>query len=303
MDEIKKETGPEESRARGLLIDVAAYIAAFAAGAVPFLRIDNILAATAAFTLTATIVLFVVSVFAGDVSVYDPYWSVAPFVIILANVLKYRLWNVNSAILLILIGIWALRLTSNWYVTYQGLGHEDWRYAMYRERYSPPVFQLISFFGLQLVPTLVVYAGLVSAVFSIQRETFAPLSVFGAIIMLAAVYLEFISDRAIHRFLREHPGEHRTCDISVWRYSRHPNYLGEMSFWAGMYLYFAALCPEIWYMGLGFLTIELLFLFVSIPMMEKHNAHRREDYAAYRARTSRLFLLPERKNTIEGERK
>ena len=291
----REEAGRRESRTRGLVLDVIAYAAAFAAGAVPFLRIGNMLAATAALTVTATIVLFAVSVFAGDVSVYDPYWSVAPFVILLADILKYRLFNGNAAILLALVGIWAFRLTSNWYVTYQGLGHEDWRYAMYREKYSPLSFQVISFLGLQFVPTAVVYAGLVSAVLSIQRETIAPLSMIGAAVMLAAVLLEYVSDRAVHRFLRDHREERRTCDISVWRYSRHPNYLGEMSFWAGMYLYFLALCPEIWYMGLGFLLIEALFLFVSIPMMEKHNTERRPDYADYQRRTSRLFLLPSRK--------
>ena len=56
--------------------------------------------------------------------------------------------------------------------------------------------------------------------------------------MLLAILLEFLSDRAIHRFLREHRGERKTCNISVWKYSRHPNYLGEMSFWTGLYIYF-----------------------------------------------------------------
>ncbi len=288
--------GAENTRRKGLLIDIVAYAAAFAVAAVPFQRIENSFAATAAFTAAATAVLFVVSVVFADVSVYDPYWSVAPFVMLLANMLKYRLWNVNAILLLIVIGIWACRLTANWYAAYKGLGREDWRYAMYREKYPPLVFQLISLTGLHFVPTIAVYAGFVSALFSIREARFAPLSVVGIAVMLAAVLLELVADRAIHRFLREHGQAHRTCDCSVWKYSRHPNYLGEMSFWTGLYLYFAALCPEKWYLGLGFLLIVALFLFVSIPMMERHNLERRADYAAYKAKTSMLLLLPEKKS-------
>ncbi|MBR4768061.1 MAG: DUF1295 domain-containing protein, partial [Lachnospiraceae bacterium] len=223
------------------------------------------------------------------------YWSVAPPVMILANMIKYRLWNVNAFLLLGIILIWSVRLTGNWAVTYKGIGHEDWRYAMYREKYSPFVFQLISFFGLQFVPTAVVFAGLIGALFAIRETAFSSLSLIGLALMGCAVLLEFVSDRAIHRFLREHRGERKTCDVSVWKYSRHPNYLGEMTFWTGMYVYSAAACPSEWVKGLGFISILLLFLFVSIPMMEKHNLSRRPDYAAYRAKTSMLFLLPNRK--------
>ena len=283
-----------KEKTKGLLLDVAIYVFAFVIALMPFIFIDDILAATAVFTAVATVVVFIFSVIFADVSIYDPYWSVAPVIMMLADMIKYGLWNVNAIILLIVIGVWSIRLTANWFITYKGLGKEDWRYAMYRKKHSFFLFQFISFTGLHFIPTIVVYLGLVSAVFAIQTETFSPLSLIGVIVMLAAVYLEFIADRSIHGFLREHRGEKKTCNVSVWKYSRHPNYLGEMSFWTGLYLYFLATCPTIWYKGLGFISIIVLFLIVSIPMMEKHNLSRREDYAEYKAKTSRLFLLPSR---------
>ena len=253
---------------KGMLADVAIYAVAFAIGAVPFYMIGNMFIAAAVFTALATVLVFAASCALKDVSVYDPYWSVAPVVILLLCMIKYGYWNV---------------------------GQEDWRYAQYRQKCSKPVFYLISFFGLHFVPTVVVYLGLVSGLLSIQQTRFAPLSIIGIAVMLGAVLLELLSDTAIHKFLREHRGEKRTCDISVWRYSRHPNYLGEMSFWTGMYIYFVPLYPDKWYLGLGFLTIIALFLSVSIPMMEKHNMERRVDYAEYRSRTYVLLLLPPKK--------
>lgn len=296
MDANNKSKHGSEYK-KGLIIDAVAYLCAFGVGAVPFAFIGNIFAAVAAFTAAATLVIFVVSVVFKDVSIYDPYWSVAPPVMLLAAMIKYGLWNVNAIIIFALVLLWSFRLTANWLLTYKGLGHEDWRYAKYRKEYNPFVFQLISFVGLQYVPTIVVYAGLTGGLFAAQQNAFAPLSVIGIVVMICAVFLAFLADSAIHKFLREHKGQGKTCNISVWRYSRHPNYLGEMSFWTGMYFYFVAVCPGIWYKGLGFLSIIALFLTVSIPMMEKHNMARRSDYSAYKAATSMLLLLPPRKST------
>lgn len=290
-----KEMKHEKGFVKGLIVDLVTYLGAFGVAVVPFIFIKNVFAAVAAFTAVATLIVYIVSIFFADVSIYDPYWSVAPPVMVLAVMIKYGWWNVNSFILLALILLWSLRLTANWLITYKGIGREDWRYAMYREKHSPVVFQLISFVGLHFVPTIVVYGGLVSGLFAMQITTFSYYSIIGIVVMVGAVVLAFLADRAIHKFLREHKGERRTCDISVWKYSRHPNYLGEMSFWTGLYAYFVAVCPEKWYMGLGFLSIIVLFLTVSIPMMEKHNASRRPDYAEYKARTSMLLLLPPKK--------
>ena len=248
------------------------------------------------FTSVATVITFIFSTLYKDVSIYDPYWSVAPLVMIVINMVKYHLWNINSIIILIVVFIWSCRLTGNWFITYKGLGYEDWRYAKYRNQCQPLVFQLISFFGLHFVPTIVVYFALLSSLISIQNESFNILSIIGVVISLSGVMLEIMADQAIHKFLEEHQGERKTCNISVWRFSRHPNYLGEITFWVGLNIYFIALNPSIWYYASGVILVILLFLFISIPLMEKHNMERRVDYNEYKDKTSMLLLLPNKKN-------
>lgn len=284
-----------KEKTKGVLIDTVIYLLAFGVALIPYFFIDNILISTAVFTGIATLFIFITSCIFKDVSIYDPYWSVAPPVMLLINMIRFNLWNVNSIIILSVVLIWAIRLTGNWFVTYKGLGKEDWRYAMYREKYPTFLFLVISFTGLHFIPTIVVYLGLISGLLVIQSDIFSYLSLIGVLVMLLAILLEFLSDRAIHRFLREHRGERKTCNISVWKYSRHPNYLGEMSFWTGLYIYFFFACMNIWYLGLGFLTIIILFLVVSIPMMEKHNLERRIDYTKYKEKTSMLLLLSPKK--------
>ena len=162
-----------KEKTKGVLIDAVVYLVAFGVAAVPFIFIENIFGATAAFTATATLVVFIASCIFSDVSVYDPYRSVAPPVMMIADMIKYRVFTVNAFFLLAVVLVWAVRLTANWYGTYRGIGHEDWRYAQYRERYSPLPFQVVSFFGFHLVPTLVVFGGVVYKIGQKVRLSFS----------------------------------------------------------------------------------------------------------------------------------
>ena len=281
---------------KGLLANATLYILAFAIALIPFCMIDNIFLAEAAFTATATFVIYIVTCFVPDTSLYDPYWSVAPPVMLIIAMIKYNYWSANAVILLSAFLIWSIRLTGNWVITYKGLLHEDWRYKMYRDKCTPFGFAVINFIGLQFVPTIVVYAGLIGAFHLIETDGFSLAVIPGITVMILGVSLEFVSDRAIHGFLKENNGQNKTCDVAIWHYSRHPNYLGEMTFWTGVFISFACVLPNIWYFGTGFLLIILLFLTVSIPMMEKHNMERRADYEEYKARTSVLIPLPNKKN-------
>lgn len=290
-----------QAKTKGLLVNLLLYAAAFAVGAVPFSLIDDLLLAEAVFTAAATMVIFIVTCFIPDTSLYDPYWSVAPVVMLLLAMVKYRLFSINAILFFVCVCLWSIRLTGNWALTYKGLCREDWRYRQFREKCSPVGFFFINFAGLQYIPTIVVYLGLVGGFGVLRTEGFDPRLLAGLAVMLIGVALELVSDRAIHRFLREHAGEGRTCDASIWRWSRHPNYLGELTFWLGVFLCYLLTGAGKWYLGLGFLSIFALFLFVSIPMMEKHNLERRSDYEAYRARTSVLIPLPPKKENRETD--
>lgn len=279
-------------KTKGLLFNTVLYAFAFAIGLFLFTKIDDIFLAEAILTASATLVIYIVTCFIPDTSLYDPYWSVAPVIMVLAAMLKYDLWSANGVIIFGVILIWSVRLSINWLTTYKGLLNEDWRYKKYRDKYNAFGFAIINFVGLQYVPTIVVYAGLIPAFFILQNKGFSWWIIPGVIITLTGIALEFFSDRAIHKFLKNNRGQNKTCNISLWKYSRHPNYLGEMTFWTGIFVSFVALNPSIWYFGLGFISIIMLFLFVSIPMMEKHNLERRVDYVEYQNKTSMLLLLP-----------
>lgn len=288
-----------KEKLEGLVINLFIYVLAFGLGLIPFIFIDSMIWSTFAFTMVATLVIFVFTCFIPDTSIYDPYWSVAPIVIVFNVMIKYGLFNMNAILFVLVVLFWGLRLTINWWHTYKGLCHEDWRYASYRNKLSKVKFFLVNLVGLQYVPTLVVFASLLPGLVMIQSSTFNPLIIIGLLVSIAGVVLEIISDRAIHRFLKEKASngskERTTCNVGPWKYSRHPNYLGEITFWFGIFVSFLLTSIQSWYLGLGFILMPLLFIFISIPLMEKHNKERRSDYLEYIRRTSMLLILPNKK--------
>ena len=222
-----------------------------------------------------------------NVSIYDPYWSVIPPAMFTAWALYKHCFMLPVLLLLVAVWWWGIRLTGNWVWTFKGIGHEDWRYTRYRETQSPFLFQVTNFFGLNMVPTLVVFAcmlpgfGLFEAAGPANALTWA-----GFAICLASATLQLVADTQIHRFRAAHPGA--VCDVGLWKRGRHPNYFGEVMMWWGVWLMYASLRGIDWLMLAPFAMTDL-FLFISIPMMERRQLARKPAYAAYRKRT-RLFI-------------
>ena len=89
---------------------------------------------------------------------------------------------------------------------------------------------------------------------------------------------------------RTEPGAH--MEEGLWRYSRHPNYFGEILFWISLWLFAMAASPEAWWTGIGALAMIVMFVFASVPMMEERSLARRPGYAEYIRRTSAFIPRP-----------
>lgn len=282
-------------KTKGLIFNLVVYLVAFLIALIPFFQIENLLLSELAFTVTATVVIYVISFIISDTSLYDPYWSVAPPVMLILAMIRWNYFYINGKILFLAVLTWSLRLTLNWINTYKGIGREDWRYGDFRKKLKKLPFELLNFIGFMMMPTLVTYAGMIGAFYIISDERKTASIYLGVFVMLLGVVLEHFADTAIHSFLETNRGSGLTCREGLWKYSRHPNYLGEMTFWTGIFIAYYSISPDTWIMGLGFMLIIAVFVFASIPLMEAHNLERRSDYAEYMKETSVLIpLLPKR---------
>lgn len=279
-------------KARALAAVTGIYLLAYAVGIALSRLVSGEIARYAVFDAAATVVVFVFSVLLGNSSVYDPYWSLTPMLMALCLFVSREALSVWHLVFLGAFLLWGLRLTWNWCTVFTDFSYEDWRYRMYRSTSSRLMWPVINFWGIHMVPTIVVFAGMLP-LFALTGGKADARILPGTALVLAGTALEFFADRAMHAFLRSGAAG-RTCRAGLWRYSRHPNYLGEMTVWVGTAAAMLPLAPEKWYLAAGALPVIALFNAVSVPLMEKRQRTRRADYADYCRETSRLLLLPPR---------
>jgi steroid 5-alpha reductase family enzyme len=232
--------------------------------------------------IAATIIVFLASMVFNNSSVYDPYWSIAPVPIaiyLILNPLSFNIGMVRQIIVLFLLLIWAIRLTYNCFSRWTDIRHEDWRYADIRHK-NGVLYWPISFFGFHLFPTIIVFAGCLSLypILSAGINRFGILDIIAVLITTAAIFIEARADYELKRFISKPENKGKIIDSGVWSHSRHPNYLGEVLFWWGLYIFALAANINYWWAIIGPVIITLLFVFVSVPMMDRHILKKRQDY-------------------------
>ena len=279
----------------GLLILLVIYVISFFAGLGSFLLLPNdmnIIFKILIADVVATIVIWIFGVILKTASIYDPYWSIQTPVIFLALMIYYGNYNVGTIIFFIFIMFWAIRLTGNFIITFNDITYIDWRYVNIKKQ-TGKLYQIVNLLGINMMPTLLVFlASLPAFYYVINGNEFDALNIIGLFIMGFATIIELISDLNMHKFQEIRTSKSEIIRVGLWKYSRHPNYFGEILFWYGVLLVFLIGNMDYWYVMFGALSINLLFMFISIPLAEKKLITYKDGYLEYQKTTRRLIPLP-----------
>lgn len=293
----KATSAAEIGKGRALYLIVLIYLAAGCAAYLTVLPLRNlhpILIAGIA-DVAATVVVFLFSAALNNSSVYDPYWSVIPVLIAvyyLAVSLPEEVLPVRQIIVMSAVVFWAVRLTLNWAIYWPGLNHEDWRYEDIRKK-SGNLYWVSSFLGIHFFPTVIVFFGCLSLYPALAEGSggFGGFDIAGIAVVCTALFFETSADITLHRFLKTRKDKKEVCRKGLWKVTRHPNYLGEVLFWWGLF-FFGTAAGFSWMILSGPVIVTFLFLFISIPMMERHMKASRSGYEEYRKSTSMFLPLP-----------
>jgi steroid 5-alpha reductase family enzyme len=187
----------------------------------------------------------------------------------------------------IMLGGWALRLAVHLFVHRVWGQPEEGRYRHLRARWGAAAGgRFFWFFEAQAV---LAWLFALPALVVLQTRS-GPLDgrdYLGLAIWLIAVAGELLADRQLERFKADPRHRGKTCQVGLWRYSRHPNYFFE---WLHWWAYVAMAWGSPW----GLLTLAapglmLLFLFkiTGIPATEAQALRSRgEEYRRYQRTTS-----------------
>tara|TARA_A100001388_G_scaffold256184_1_gene221142 strand:+ start:121 stop:984 length:864 start_codon:yes stop_codon:yes gene_type:complete len=242
-----------------------------------------------AWHIFATLIIFMFSNIHKNSSIYDPFWHVAPIPIVFYTADQSTLPVMELYLVLSAFLFWSLRLTYNWYLNWTNLDHEDFRYIDLKNNNRFLAF-INDLFGIHLIPTLIVNASLYPIYIALTSDSLSNLVYVGFILIIVAVTVQYISDDQMRKFRKDDKNFGKTMKYGLWKYSRHPNYFGEVSFWFGIYL-FALASGETSILLLACPMLMLaLFVFISCPMMDNRSLKKRSDYREYMKKTPQLFM-------------
>ena len=234
----------------------------------------------------------------GRNDIADVAWGLGFIVAAAVSLLAAGLYSPRGVLVSALVLVWGVRLAVHIHARNRGRG-EDRRYRQWREEWGR-WFVVRSFFQVFILQGLLLVLVAVPVIYANGSASvpFGLLDLAGMLVWLTGFGFEAIGDWQLLRFLRDPAQKGQLMTTGLWRYTRHPNYFGEVTLWWGVWLIVLSV-PGGWLTVIGPLTITLLILKVSgIPMLEK-GYEGRADFADYKRRTSAFFPLPPRRQ--EGE--
>jgi steroid 5-alpha reductase family enzyme len=245
---------------------------------------------SAVVAVAVQLVAFTAGVLRGRHDGVDVAWGFGFAAIAVAGFVIGR----GSWLVALLTVVWGVRLGSHILRRQVGAAPDQRYVDLLAGARHPLVKALLSVYLLQAVTMWFVSLPVQVAQW---RPAWTPWAVAGIVVWLAGFVFETVGDRQLTVFRQDRTSPDQVLDTGLWRYTRHPNYLGDACVWWGLYL-LACQSPWGWATVLSpLLMTYLLARGTGKPLMEEHLG-RRPGYAVYVARTSGFIPWPPRRPAV-----
>lgn len=186
----------------------------------------NIIITALAISLTINLVMFLIAYRLKSDKFTDITYASTFAVIALWSLAGSPDITLSSTILAAMILLWAIRLGS--FLLYRIVRRgKDSRFDNIRD----------SFFGFGkfwLFQAITVWVLMIPTVLSLNNGVnFGGLSIIGLVIWATGLSVESVADFQKARFAGISSNKDKWIESGIWKYSRHPNYFGEILVWLG----------------------------------------------------------------------
>lgn len=250
-----------------------------------------LLATTLLIALIINFILFLVAYRHQSDKLTDFAYALSFIVIVTSAYVVSGHRSIVSAVASLAVLIWALRLGGFLVYRIRKTGKD--------KRFNDIRHDFFKFLKFWLGQGIVAWFLLLPLLFvsSHAITTYGWISWLGLAVWFSGLIIEAVADAQKFRFKQRRDSKNKWIDEGLWRYSRHPNYFGEITVWIGIYLLVvASLGPlERWIGLISPLAITISLVFISgIPLLEKYADEKwgnDKRYQAYKRRTSVLVPL------------
>lgn len=254
---------------------------------------DNAFLMAAAVIAGQMIFLWLLSIPLRNVSIVDIGWGMG---FVFVAWLAAPEAGGKPAILYSMVSVWGVRLS--WHLWLRNHSKpEDYRYVAMRQKNGPAFVwsSLLRVFALQgVIMWLIALPIMVTGAKAVSEPNWI-LTGCGGAIWLVGMFFEVVGDWQLARFKADAGNQGKVLDSGLWKYTRHPNYFGELVLWWGHWLVCLGLTDptKTWWTILSPALISFLLLKVSgVTLLEKAMKKRSPDYESYIKRTSTFFPRP-----------
>ena len=269
----------------------------------------NILKTLVIAMVSVSVICFIIGEITKNYSQTDKLWSIVPFFYV-AYVAYASDWQPRLVLMMILVGIWSIRLTYNFnrrggYSWKFWTGEEDYRWTVLRQEsflQGKIRFTLFNLFFICLYQQALILAFTLPSVAALTSQK--PIGIFDillSILMVGFVAIETFADQQQWNFQtekhrRKNAGEPLNTEQTkgfissgLWAKVRHPNYASEQSIWIIFYLISVVATGRIinWSMA-GCVLLVILFR-SSADFSENISANKYLDYKDYQKRVPKFF--------------
>lgn len=239
------------------------------------------------FVIILVTIVWIISIIIVDASIVDLFWGLG---FILVNLFYFILSGEPSQrkiLVLTLVTIWGLRLFV--YLSWRNIGKgEDFRYRKFRQDYGPERYWWVSYFQVFLLQgglMMLVSLPLLGVNKGVTSGSLGYIDYLAILVWVIGFLFEAGGDYQLSRFKKNPDNKGKVLDRGFWRYTRHPNYFGDVAVWWSFAL-FSIAAGNYWHIVGSVIMTFLIIRISGVYLLEKSLNNKKPEYRDYIRKTS-----------------